>query len=42
MARRVMEGGHRIIALDAKPDAVTGLAGAGADGADSLESGRQT
>jgi 6-phosphogluconate dehydrogenase len=37
MARRLMRDGHRIVAYDVNPDAVSGLAGEGADGAASLE-----
>ena len=36
MARRLMRDGHRIVAYDVNPDAVTELAGEGADGASSL------
>jgi len=37
MARRLMRGGHRIVAYDVNPDAVSELAGEGADGAPSLQ-----
>src|SRR3954471_11751307 len=37
MARRLMREGHRIVAFDVNPDAVSELAGEGADGAASLE-----
>ena len=37
MARRLMRDGHRIVAYDVNPDAVSGLAGEGADGASSLQ-----
>ncbi len=37
MARRLMRDGHRIVAYDVNPDAVTELAGDGAEGASSLE-----
>ena len=37
MARRLMRDGHEIVAFDVDPDAVEGLAGEGATGADSLE-----
>jgi 6-phosphogluconate dehydrogenase len=37
MARRLMRDGHRIVAYDVNPDAVTELAGEGADGASSLQ-----
>jgi 6-phosphogluconate dehydrogenase len=37
MARRLMGDGHRIVAYDVNPDAVTELAGEGAEGASSLE-----
>jgi 6-phosphogluconate dehydrogenase len=37
MARRLMRDGHKIVAYDVNPDAVSGLAGEGADGAASLE-----
>jgi 6-phosphogluconate dehydrogenase len=37
MARRLMRDGHRIVAYDVDPDAVSALAGEGADGADSLQ-----
>ncbi len=37
MARRLMRDGHRIVAFDVNPDAVTELAGEGAEGASSLE-----
>jgi 6-phosphogluconate dehydrogenase len=37
MARRLMRDGHRIVAYDVNPDAVSQLAGEGADGAPSLE-----
>src|SRR6478735_407210 len=37
MARRLMRDGHRIVAFDVNPDAVSELAGEGADGASSLE-----
>ncbi len=36
MARRLMGDGHRIVAYDVNPDAVTELAGEGAEGASSL------
>ncbi len=36
MARRLMRDGHRIVAYDVNADAVTALAGEGADGASSL------
>jgi 6-phosphogluconate dehydrogenase len=36
MARRLMGDGHRIVAYDVNPDAVSPLAGEGADGASSL------
>ncbi|HLL21732.1 MAG TPA: NAD(P)-binding domain-containing protein, partial [Kofleriaceae bacterium] len=36
MARRLMRGGHAIVAYDRSPDAVTTLAGEGATGSDSL------
>jgi 6-phosphogluconate dehydrogenase len=36
MARRLMREGHRIVAFDVNPDAVSRLAGEGADGASSL------
>ncbi len=36
MARRLMRDGHRIVAYDVNPDAVTALAGEGAEGASSL------
>jgi 6-phosphogluconate dehydrogenase len=36
MARRLMRDGHRIVAYDVNPDAVSSLAGEGADGASSL------
>jgi 6-phosphogluconate dehydrogenase len=36
MARRLMRDGHEIVAFDVNPDAVKGLAGEGATGADSL------
>jgi 6-phosphogluconate dehydrogenase len=36
MARRLMRDGHRIVAYDVNPDAVTELAGEGAEGASSL------
>jgi len=36
MARRLMRDGHRIVAYDVNPDAVSELAGEGADGASSL------
>jgi 6-phosphogluconate dehydrogenase len=36
MARRLMRGGHRIVAYDVNPDAVSALAGEGAEGAASL------
>ncbi len=36
MARRLMRDGHRIVAYDVNPDAVSELAGQGADGASSL------
>ena len=37
MARRLMRDGHRIVAYDVNPAAVSGLAGEGAEGASSLE-----
>src|SRR4029077_8284877 len=37
MARRLMRDGHRIVAYDVNPDAVSDLAGEGADGAASLQ-----
>jgi len=37
MARRLMRNGHRIVAYDVNPDAVSQLEGEGADGASSLE-----
>ena len=37
MARRLMRDGHRIVAYDVNPDAVSALAGEGAEGASSLE-----
>jgi 6-phosphogluconate dehydrogenase len=37
MARRLMRDGHRIVAYDVNPDAVTELAAEGAEGASSLE-----
>src|SRR3984885_9100344 len=37
MARRLMRDGHKIVAYDVNPDAVTTLAGEGAEGASSLE-----
>jgi 6-phosphogluconate dehydrogenase len=37
MTRRLMRDGHRIVAYDVNPDAVSALAGEGADGAGSLE-----
>jgi 6-phosphogluconate dehydrogenase len=37
MARRLMRDGHRIVAYDVNADAVSALAGEGADGAGSLE-----
>ena len=37
MARRLMRDGHRIVAYDVNPDAVSQLAGEGAAGASSLE-----
>ena len=37
MARRLMRGGHRIVAYDVNPDAVSRLEGEGAQGASSLE-----
>jgi 6-phosphogluconate dehydrogenase len=37
MARRLMRDGHRIVAYDVNPDAVSELAGEGAEGAASLE-----
>jgi 6-phosphogluconate dehydrogenase len=37
MARRLMRDGHRIVAYDVNPDAVSQLQGEGADGAASLE-----
>jgi 6-phosphogluconate dehydrogenase len=36
MARRLMRDGHRIVAYDVNPDAVSALSGEGADGASSL------
>jgi 6-phosphogluconate dehydrogenase len=37
MARRLMRDGHRIVAYDVNPDAISELAGEGAEGASSLE-----
>ena len=37
MARRLMRDGHRIVAYDVDADAVSDLAGEGADGASSLQ-----
>ena len=37
MARRLMGDGHRIVAYDVNPDAVSALAAEGIEGADSLE-----
>ncbi len=37
MARRLMRDGHEIVAYDVNPDAVSQLAGEGAEGASSLE-----
>ena len=37
MARRLMRDGHQIVAYDVNPDAVSKLAGEGAEGASSLE-----
>ncbi|HET9163863.1 MAG TPA: decarboxylating 6-phosphogluconate dehydrogenase [Solirubrobacterales bacterium] len=37
MARRLMRDGHRIVAYDVNPDAISELAGEGADGASSLQ-----
>ncbi len=37
MARRLMRDGHRVVAYDVSPDAVSALASEGADGAASLE-----
>ncbi len=37
MARRLMRDGHKIVAYDVNPEAVTTLAGEGAEGASSLE-----
>jgi len=37
MARRLMRDGHKIVAYDVNPDAVSQLQGEGADGASSLE-----
>jgi 6-phosphogluconate dehydrogenase len=37
MARRLMRDGHRVVAYDVNPDAVSGLAGEGAEGAASLQ-----
>jgi 6-phosphogluconate dehydrogenase len=37
MARRLMRDGHRIVAYDVNPDAVSALAGEGAEGASSLQ-----
>jgi 6-phosphogluconate dehydrogenase len=37
MARRLMRDGHRIVAYDVNPEAVSGLAAEGAEGASSLE-----
>jgi 6-phosphogluconate dehydrogenase len=37
MARRLMAGGHEVVAWDRSPDAVKALAGAGASGAASLD-----
>src|SRR5690349_18180235 len=37
MARRLMKDGHRVVVYDVNPDAVSALAGEGADGSGSLE-----
>jgi 6-phosphogluconate dehydrogenase len=37
MARRLMKDGHRVVVYDVNPDAVSALAGEGAEGAGSLE-----
>jgi 6-phosphogluconate dehydrogenase len=37
MARRLMRDGHRVVVYDVNPDAVSELAGEGADGASSLQ-----
>jgi len=37
MARRLIKDGHKIVAYDVNPDAITALAGEGAEGASSLE-----
>jgi 6-phosphogluconate dehydrogenase len=37
MARRLMRDGHRIVAYDVNPDAISELAGEGAEGASSLQ-----
>jgi 6-phosphogluconate dehydrogenase len=37
MARRLMGDGHRVVAYDVDPDAISRLAGEGADGASSLQ-----
>ncbi len=37
IARRLMQGGHSVVVFDQNPDAVKDLAGAGAEGASSLE-----
>src|SRR5436853_7589218 len=37
MARRLMRDGHKIVAYDVNPDAVSEVAGEGAEGASSLE-----
>jgi 6-phosphogluconate dehydrogenase len=37
MARRLMRDGHRLVVFDVNPDAVSALAGEGAEGASSLE-----
>jgi 6-phosphogluconate dehydrogenase len=37
MARRLMRDGHKIVAYDVNPDAVSALAGEGAEGASSLQ-----
>jgi 6-phosphogluconate dehydrogenase len=37
MARRLMRDGHRIVAYDVNPEAISTLAGEGADGASSLQ-----
>jgi 6-phosphogluconate dehydrogenase len=37
MARRLMRDGHRVVVYDVNPDAISELAGEGADGASSLQ-----